>query len=98
MNHFRRFQQGDMVTYTGTKFAKDLQGSLGIVHAFVEGTETGVVVVFGSDAFILDETRHICPFQGEVSIRGGETQKPTGPEVQKRKGVGKRRAVDQGAG
>jgi hypothetical protein len=86
-----------MVTYTGNKFAKDLQGSLGIVHAFVGGTDNGVVVTFGSDAYILDETRHLAPFQGKLRTERGDEKKPAGPDVQKRRGVGagKRRVVDQ---
>lgn len=96
MNHFRRFQQGDMVSYTGSKFAKELNGALGIVDAHVQGSENGIIVSFGKDAYILDETRHLTRFQGKVKTEGHE---PKGPAVEKRKGVGggKRRVVDQDA-
>jgi hypothetical protein len=99
MNHFRRFQQDDMVTYTGSKFAKELHGALGIVVAHVQGSDNGIVVAFGKDAYILDETKHLTRFQGKLKTEGSQHE-PKGPAVEKRKGVGgggKRRVVDQDA-
>jgi hypothetical protein len=88
-----------MVSYTGSKFAKELNGALGIVDAHVQGSDNGIIVSFGKDAYILDETKHLTRFQGKVRTEGADERK--GPAVEKRKGVGaggKRRVVDQEAG
>jgi hypothetical protein len=94
MNNFRRFQIGAKVTYIGEKLAKELSGSLGIVEGFVGGQPNGVVVTFGSDAYVMDATRHLTEFQGKLKSESHEEEKKD-PPVEKRKGVSKRKTEDQ---
>ena len=97
MNHLKRFQQGDQVQYSGGKY-KDLHGALGEVVAHVAGSDCLAVVSFGKEAYILDENRCLVPFQAKAKSLLGEEQKPSGPEVQKRRpGGGGKRRNDQDA-
>ncbi len=99
MNFFHRFQVGDKVTYIGAKFAQQLSGSLGIVTAHVKNSQTGVVVTFGDDAYVMCENKHLTRFQGRVKDPQAETpkeEKPKDVEITKRRG-GKRR-TDQDDG
>lgn len=97
MDSYRRFQQGDMVTYTGSKFAKELHGALGIVHGFVDKTDHGVVVDFGKDSYIVNEVRCLTAFQGKRKTEDDEKEESKGgPDVSKRRPGAKRRVVDQG--
>lgn len=84
--HFKRFQQGDSVQYAGDKehLAKELNGMEGTVVGRVQNSEVGVVVDFGGDAYIMDETRHLARF---VKRQKPEAEAQKGPEVQKRRGV-----------
>jgi hypothetical protein len=87
----QRYQQGDKVSYTGEKFAKDLHGKLGVVCGRVGNTEHGVVVDFGDESYVMDEARHLTPFQGklksETPEHHGEEKKKVGAvEVSKRRG------------
>lgn len=65
MTH-HRFMIGDQVNYISERFAEKLAGRLGIIHARVGATEHGVVVDFpsdkGTDSYIMDETRHLAPY------------------------------------
>ena len=85
-----KFQQGDKVQYCGER-VKELSGKLGVVHARVQNTETGVVVDFGNDCYILDEQRHLTRFQGKEGLPhsheddGKNDKKPAGPEIVRRK-------------
>lgn len=90
--YLNRFQQGDKVQYCGERLAKDLAGRLGVVHARVQNSEREVVVDFGSDSYILDETTHLTRFQGKegpARTDGNPNQKQdkkaAGPEVVRRK-------------
>lgn len=62
----KRFMIGDQVNYISDRFAEKLAGRLGVIHARVGATEHGVVVDFsserGTDSYIMDETRHLAPF------------------------------------
>lgn len=100
-----KFQMGDEVSYAGEKLAKELSGVLGVIHSRVSNTEREVVVVFGKDAYVLDETRHLTKFNGKRSSDGTaipvvKDKKAGGPAVEKRKGIGagKRRSADQDGG
>ena len=68
-----RFMQGDEVSYVGTRYAERLAGKLGYVYAHVKGTEHGVVVDFptdkGVDSFIMDEVRHLVPYNPALKPR-----------------------------
>jgi len=93
--NFRRFRAGDKVSYVGYKFAQKLSGSLGIVDAQVNGTSSGLVVSFGNDSYVMDES-HLVSFQGKVQeVREDqvEEEKPKDVEVTKRRG--KRRSEDE---
>jgi hypothetical protein len=87
--HLNRFGQGDKVSYAGEKFAKDLHGKLGIICGRIGGTEHGVVVDFGEDSYVMDEERHLVPFQGKLrseTPEGGKDEKKRGGvEVHKRR-------------
>lgn len=97
--YLNRFQQGDKVQYCGRNehLAKELSGKLGIVHARVGGEESGVVVDFGSDSYIMDERTALTRFQGKERAEGvgdeahtkgdkkGDKKSPAGPEVTRRK-------------
>jgi hypothetical protein len=92
-----RFQQGDKVTYMGKKFASDLQGKLGEVVGRLANCSNGVVVDFGGDAYVLDENKHVGPFQGHLkSDHSGdkEDKRRSGPEVKKRRPSRKEQAED----
>lgn len=94
--YHKRFQQGDKVSYSGSKFAKELHGKLGIVCGHVANQEGGIVVDFGEDSYVLDENRHLTRFQGKEKKEGEQDDKGKGgPEVTKRKT--KKRVVDQEA-
>jgi hypothetical protein len=54
--HFKKFQQDDKVTYKGTRFARELHGKLGVVCSRVQNRPSGVVVDFGDDAYVMDES------------------------------------------
>jgi hypothetical protein len=94
--YFKRFQQGDKVVYSGSKFASELSGKLGYVVGRVDGTQQGVVVDFGEHAYILNEAEHLDRFQGkDLSVKLSHSdatdladKKVGNTEVQKRKGVG----------
>ncbi len=73
----RLYQQGDKVSYCGKKFASDLNGKLGEVVARVEGTEHGIVVDFGDNAYVLDEEKHVTRFR---AAKGGAE-----PQVERRR-------------
>jgi len=96
MNHLKRFQQGDQVQYSGSKF-KELQGALGEVVSHVSGSDSLAVVSFGKEAYVLDENRCLVPFQAKAKSLLSEEQKPSGPEVQKRRPGGGKRRNDQDA-
>jgi hypothetical protein len=85
---FNRFRVGDKVTYVGYKFAQKLSGSLGEVASHVQGSDCGVVVVFGDDSYVMDQYRHLAPFQGKVKETSvdSEVERPKDVEVFKRKG------------
>jgi hypothetical protein len=81
---FRKFQQDDKVTYIGTKFSKELHGSVGVVDGRVGGTDTGVVVSFGGDeSYVMDE-KHLTRFVAKPKDDSKEESKG-GPEVSKRR-------------
>lgn len=96
MNLFKRFQAGDKVTYIGTKFAQKLSGSLGIVDAHIQGSESGVVVSFGDDSYVMDENKHLARFQGKLKESSPETEKerPKDVEVTKRRGTKRKMESD----
>lgn len=102
MNHFRRFQHGSEVSYVGNKFAKDLNGVMGVVDAFIGGTDHGVAVSFGKgpeDHYIMDERRDLAPWTARPKTEHHDKKDGKAPKVETRKGVGergKRRVVDQG--
>jgi hypothetical protein len=88
--YLKRFNQGDAVSYTGRKYAKELHGKRGMVVCRVQGSDVGVVVEFGSDdSYLMDEVRHLAPFRGKTEEEVAATKEP---EVQKRRG---RRVVTQ---
>lgn len=87
--YHRMFQQGDLVKYTGEKLSKELGSKIGTVCARVGKTETGVVVDFGDDAYVIDE-RNLARTVAKAKTEEPEVEKKKQPEVQKRKGVGKR--------
>lgn len=93
----KRFQQGDKVQYTGKKFASDLQGKLGEVAGRVENQETGVVVDFGGESYIMDENKHLAPFQGHLkSGPSREDKKDTKVERRRPKRQQQRNSEDEG--
>lgn len=57
-----RFMIDDKVSYAGKKFAGILSGKVGIVVGRVAGTESGIVVEFEKDAYVLDENKHLSVF------------------------------------
>ncbi len=87
--YHRKFQQGDLVKYTGDKLT-GLNGKVGEICGRVGGTESGVTVDFGDDqAYIMSEGV-LARTVAKPKAEGGEDDKKKQPEVQKRKGVGKR--------
>lgn len=78
----KRFQQGDKVQYTGKKFASDLQGKLGEVAGRVANQPTGVVVDFGGESYVMDENRHLAPFQGHLK---GDKEDKKDTKVERRR-------------
>ncbi len=89
--HFKRFQQGDEVSYIGTKTFFDdddkpinIRDSRGEVVGRVQNSEVGVVVEFDGRNFIMDETRHLAKYVRKVKPEAEQTK---GPEVQKRRGM-----------
>lgn len=96
--HHNRFQQGDKVSYIGTKFASELHGKLGFVVGRVDNADGEVVVSFGSDAYIMGELEHLASFQGKVPGEGDQDDSSKAVKVEKRKGLGgKKNAKDQEA-
>lgn len=89
--YHRKFQQGDLVKYTGKKLG-ELAGKVGEICGRVAGTDSGVTVDFGEDqAYIMSENvleRTVA----KPKFEGGEAdnKKKQQPEVQKRRGVSKR--------
>lgn len=71
--YMHRFMQGDEVSYVGTRFAERLAGKLGVICSHVKGTERGVVVDFpndkGVDSFIMDEERHLVPYNPALKAK-----------------------------
>jgi len=88
---FRVFQQGDLVKYSGEKFARELSSKVGTVCGRVAGTETGVVVEFGEDQAYIMSDGHLVRFNGRVKPDNpySEDNRPKELEVTKRRGVGK---------
>lgn len=101
MNYFRRFQQGSEVSYKGQRFAKELNGEMGVIDGFVEGTERGVTVTFAGCKpedrhYIMDEVRDLDVWKSKPKVeRHDKDEKEV--KVEKRKGVakGKRRNQDE---
>lgn len=92
-----RFFQGDKITYTGKKFASDLQGKLGEVVGRLANHESGVIVDFGGDAYVMDENKHLGPFQGHLKGEHAgekEDKRRSGPEVKKRRPSRKEQSED----
>ncbi len=88
--YHRKFQQGDLVKYTGEKLAKEMNGKIGSICGRIGGTDTGVCVDFGEDqAYVMSEDV-LAKTVAKPKVEEGETEKKKQPEVQKRKGVGKR--------
>lgn len=84
--YFKRFQQGDSVTYVGGREDfKDLRGKEGHVVARVGGTEQGVTVEFDGDTYIMNEQEHLSKYVKRE--RPENTDKGKGPAVEKRRGV-----------
>lgn len=96
MNLFKRFQAGDKVTYIGSKYAQKLSGSVGVVDAHVQNSESTVVVTFGDDSYVMDEYKHLTRFQGRLKDPSpeGEREKPKDVEVTRRRGSSKRRSAE----
>lgn len=90
---FRKFQQGDKVSYIGRKYAQDLSGSLGIVEATVGNDDSGLVVSFGGDSYIMRE-RNLARFQGKVKDPSEDASAPKDVEITRRKGKSKRSEED----
>lgn len=96
--YLNRFQQGDEVQYCGSKLGSDLAGKIGVVVGRVQNSLQGVVVEFGSDAYVMDELTHLVKFHGKKPSAHQDSEKPmskadkqvAGPEVESRKGVSKR--------
>jgi hypothetical protein len=87
--YHRKFQQGDLVKYTGEKL-KELNGKIGSICGRIAGTDTGVVVDFGEDqAFVMSEGV-LAKTVAKPKAEDVEVEKRKMPDVQKRKGVGKR--------
>lgn len=92
MHTFKRFSQGDKVTYIGSKYAAELSGSVGVVDGHVQNADGEIVVSFGTHSYVMDENRHLTKFQGKMnSERSEKEQSPKDVEVTKRRG-GKRRS------
>lgn len=93
---FKKFQQGDKVQYVGRKFAAELNSSLGVIDAHVNGSDTEVVVSFGQHSFVMD-SKSLSHFQGKVKEEQLSEKKVYkddsvgGAEVHRRKPGGKRR-------
>jgi hypothetical protein len=64
-----RFMKDDEVSYVGAKFAEDLAGAKGVVYARVGNSENEVVVDFGRDSYIMDEWKHLIPFNPALKAR-----------------------------
>jgi hypothetical protein len=92
--YFNRFQQGDSVSYTGTKLEGRLGNKEGVVLARVGNTETEVVVEFNGDAYIIDEEhlakarKRSAPVRNEDDDKSAKVEKKVGVDVEHRKGVG----------
>jgi ribonucleotide monophosphatase NagD (HAD superfamily) len=94
--YLNRFQQGDEVSYVGEKFVGEIAAKVGVVLARVGGSDSEVVVAFGSDAYIVDENVHLARARGGRAVVSNQDNVPgekaekkvAGPEVSKRKGVG----------
>ncbi len=93
---FRKFSQGDKVSYDGRKFS-DLGGKLGIVDAYITNEDGALVVSFGDDAYVIAES-NLRPFQGHLRQENSDRNKDEtkNPDIQKRRG-GKRKPEDQEA-
>lgn len=91
--YYNRFQQGDEVQYAGKKesLAKIVSGKQGTVVARVGCSESEVVVDFGGNAYIVDETTDLARFV-KRERPAHETESNAGPEVTKRRGVGEKPA------
>lgn len=88
--YLKQFQQGDKVTYIGHRFAQKLSGALGIVDAHVRNSKSGIVVTFGSDSYVMDES-HLTKFQGRMrETEPVADEAPKDVEVVKRKGAKRR--------
>lgn len=99
MHTFRKFQQGDKVSYVGNKFARDLSGALGIIDSFVGNSESEFVVTFGSDSFVMHE-KCLTRFQGKTSVKEDRSPEkeaaPKDVEITKRRGGKRRPGQDEG--
>jgi hypothetical protein len=93
------FMREDKVTYTGSTFAKELHGKLGVVIAPIANSESGYVVNFGGKDDYVMSGDHLTPFHGKIKEDGEPSRdEKGGVEVTKRKpGGGKRRVIDQEA-
>lgn len=95
--YHRKFQQGDLVKYTGKKLG-ELSGKVGEICGRVAGTETGVTVDFGEDqAYIMSENV-LERTERKAKSEEGDSEKKKQPEVQKRRGVSKRQKNAENAG
>jgi hypothetical protein len=79
MNHAPIFMPFDKVSYTGTRFAKELHGDLGIVLTRVQNQPSHYVVDFSKESYVLHES-YLMPFQ-----QSPDKKKHTGPEVEPRR-------------
>lgn len=88
--YHRKFQQGDLVKYTGERLGKELNGKIGEICGRIAGTDSGVVVDFGEDqAYVMSEGV-LAKTVAKPKVEDVEVEKKKTPDVQKRKGVGKR--------
>ncbi len=75
----QRFMIGDQVNYISERYAEKLAGRLGVIHARVKGDEHGVVVDFSNDkgveSFIMDEMKHLAPYNPNLKPQKKEDRK-----------------------
>lgn len=77
-----KFMMHDKVSYIGKRHAQDLQGKLGEIVGRVDRSDNGVVVDFGEDVYVMDETKHLTHFQGFLK---GDKEEKKDVEVKKRR-------------
>lgn len=78
------FQVDTQVSYVGERFAEELGGRLGRIHARIAGTDHGVVVDFEKGSYVMDERHNLVPFNPGLKARKSKEEMAKEAKVEHR--------------